>query len=90
MKHLIVGDIHGKVWLTAAMVEKTYDKIRVARGGWTSKYIPELLERCYYDLVTEEIWNAVKELKSPTVNFRTLRAISIQKIKTTMPEVFNG
>lgn len=77
-------------WLTAAMVEKTYDKIRVARGGWTSKYIPELLERCYYDLVTEEIWNAVKELKSPTVNFRTLRAISIQKIKTTMPEVFNG
>lgn len=75
-------------WLSEALVRKTFDGIRISRDGWTSKYIPELLERCYYELVNEELWNALKSLKNPTVNFKTLKHLSFAKVKQTLPEVF--
>lgn len=75
-------------WLTEALVEKTYQKIRLDANGWTSKYIPRLLDTCYYELVNEELWNALKELKNPTVNFKTLKALCINKVKQTKKELF--
>lgn len=75
-------------YLTDGLVHKTYAKVQVLHDGWTSKYIPELLERCYYDLVNEELWNALKDLKNPTINFKTLKYLSFAKVKTILPEVF--
>jgi hypothetical protein len=75
-------------WLSEALVQKTFDKIRVSHDGWTSKFIPELLNRCYYELVNEELWNAVRDLKDPTVNFKTLKHFTFAKVKTTMKELF--
>jgi hypothetical protein len=73
-------------YCTEALIQKTHAKIAV--DGWSSKQIPQLLETVYYDLIKEETYEFLKKFKNPTVNFRTLKAFVIQKIKTTMPEVF--
>lgn len=70
------------------LVDKTYAKIVNECDGWSSKYIPRLLNTVYHDLVTEEIWDAVKTLKNPTVNFKTLNTLAIMKVKELRPELF--
>ena len=69
-------------------VNKVYAKIVNDIGGWNSKCIPQLLSTVYYDLVNEELWNIIKKLKNPTINFKTLHCIVIIKIKSIMPELF--
>ncbi len=76
------------VALDKHLVEKTYAKIVNDRGGWTSKNIPELLERVYYDIIKEELYDALKETKVQRLNFKTLRAMTIMRIKQMKPEVF--
>jgi len=75
-------------YVTPALVEKTFAKIQTEKDGWTSKFIPELLNRVYYDLITEESWNIVKDFKKPTVNFKTLTAFTTNRIKEVKPELF--
>lgn len=75
--------------MTDHFVNKTYDKIRVERGGWSSKCIPELFGRCYYDIIKEELWDSLKEIDYGTINFKTLKALMIRKIKELKPEIFS-
>lgn len=75
-------------WLTESLITKTYDKIRVANEGWSSRNIPELLDRCFYELVNEELWNSLKDIGLKTVNFKTLKHLATAKVKLTLPEVF--
>lgn len=75
--------------VTAHLVTKTLDKIRLENEGWSSKNIPELLNRVFYDVVREELWDCLKEIEFGTVNFKTLKAVTIQKIKTLRPEIFS-
>ena len=75
-------------YVTSALVNKVFAKIVNEHQGWNSKYIPRLLQTVYYDLVNEEIWNAVKKLKSPTINFRTLATLCTLKTKQHKPELF--
>jgi len=75
-------------YCTTAFIEKEYEKIRTENGGWTSKYIPMLLGRVFYNLITEESWNFVKEFNLPTVNFKTLNTVVIRKIKQVMVNLF--
>ena len=75
-------------YVTKALVDKTFAKINVARDGWKSQYIPELLNRVFHDLVTEETWHFVKEHKNPRVDFKTLNHFTVGKIKEHLPEVF--
>lgn len=70
------------------LINKTYDKIRIEKEGFSSKNIPELLNRVYHDLVSEEIWDIVKKNKNPTINFKTLYTLTIRKIKALKPELF--
>ena len=70
------------------LVNKTYAKIVTEEGGWSSKYIPRLLATVYYDLVTEELWNALKKHKQPTIHFKILNNLTIQKIKQLRPDIF--
>lgn len=76
-------------YVTPTLVDKTFAKIKTEKDGWTSKYIPELLNRVYYDLITEESWNIVKDFKKPTINFKTLTAFTTNKIKEVKPELFS-
>lgn len=70
------------------LVDKVYSKIVNEMEGWGSRYIQRLLQTVFYDLVNEEIWNAVKKLKNPTINFKTLNTLTILKIKELRPELF--
>lgn len=91
-----VPDLNGKKmaeeeivdkWCTEALIEKEYAKI--ASDGWSSKKIPQLLGVVYHALITEEIWNILKDLKSPTINFKTLNHLVIGKIKEVKKDLFS-
>jgi len=73
-------------FLTKALVKKTFEKIR--QDGWSSKKIPQLLGTVWHDLINEEIWNIVKKMKCPTINFKTLQYKTNIKIKEVIPEIF--
>jgi len=75
-------------YVSKHLVDKVYAKIVNEEEGWSSKYIPRLLSTVYYDLVKEELWDAVKRLKNPTINFKTLNTLAVMKIKQVRPELF--
>lgn len=76
-------------YCTEAFIEKEYSKIVNEQQGWQSKYIPMLLGRVFSELIKEESWNIVKEFKYPKINFKTLNALVIQKIKQVKREIFS-
>lgn len=76
-------------FVTTHLIDKTYDKIRTEREGFNSRDIAELLGRVYHDLVSEEIWEIVKQNKNPTIHFRTLNTLTIRKIKELRSEIFS-
>lgn len=75
-------------YVSPALVNKTHSKIVNEMEGWSSKYIPRLLQTTYYELVKEESWNFVKEFKQPSINFKTLQHLTIQQVKKHKPELF--
>lgn len=75
-------------YVTQALVDKVVAKITNEMEGWSSKYIPRLLHTVYYDLVTEDSWNFVKEFKNPKVDFKVLSHYTTAKIKQIKPELF--
>lgn len=74
--------------VTQHLVNKVYAKIVNESQGWNSKYIPRLLQTVWYDLIQEELWDMIKQLKNPTINFKTLNTLTILKIKELRPELF--
>lgn len=74
-------------FVTRSFCEKEWVKIKET-DGWSSKMIPQLLGRIYYELVREECWNFVKKHNNPTINFKRLNTVVIMKVKTELPEVF--
>ena len=75
-------------YVTQALVDKVHAKIVNEMDGWSSKYIPRLIHTVYYDLVTEETWNFVKEFKNPKVDFKVLSHYVTAKIKELKKELF--
>jgi len=75
-------------YVTSAVIDKVEAKIVSECDGWSSKYIPRLLQTVFYDLVREEAWSFVKEHKNPTINFKTLNSLVIQKVKDVKPQLF--
>lgn len=74
--------------VSSALVEKEFAKIVTERGGWNNKYIPELLSKVWYCLITEEMWDIVKEHKNPTINFKILNKLVINRIKEVKSDIF--
>lgn len=75
-------------YCTAAFIEKEYSKILNETGEWDNRKIPMLLGRVFSELVKEETWNIIKKYKNPTVNYKTLNALVINKIKTVKSDIF--
>lgn len=73
---------------TDEFVKKEYAKIVADKGGWSSKYIPELLGRVYHEFVAENIWAMIKHKKNLVINFNVLQRMVIARIKQALPEVF--
>ena len=75
-------------YCTAAFIEKEYSKILNETGEWDNRKIPMLLGRVFSELVKEETWNIIKKYKNPTINYKTLNAPVINKIKTVKSDIF--
>lgn len=75
-------------YCTAAFIEKEYSKILNETGEWDNRKIPMLLGRVFSELVKEETWNIIKKYKNPTINYKTLNALVINKIKTIKSDIF--
>lgn len=75
-------------YCTTAMIDKEYAKIISEVGAWSSKLIPRLLNTVFYTLVSEESWNYVKEFNFPKINYKTLQALTIAKIKNEKRDIF--
>jgi hypothetical protein len=75
-------------YITKEFIEKEFAKIVNEMEGWTSKYIARLLSTVFYELVNEEMWNIIKKMKNPIINFKTLNIITIMKIKELKPSIF--
>ena len=73
-------------YVTRTLVEKELAKIDI--NGWTGRDIPKLLNTVYYCLIKEESWNFVKELKNPTINYKTLFSLTVAKVKELIPDRF--
>ncbi len=74
---------------TEAFIEKEYVKLVHEKGGWNSRYIPELFGRVFHELVRENIWSMVKQFKNPKIDFKTLNVLMINKIKDVKKEIFH-
>jgi hypothetical protein len=86
-KKLIEEEIASK-FVTCALVDKEFAKIKVSEDGWSSKMIPRLLNTVYYSVVKEEAWDFVKEHKNPTIDFKRLQHFVFNQVKTKKPELF--
>ena len=75
-------------YITKAFVEKEKSKIELENGGWSPRYIPKLLGRMYYELINEDIWDAVKLFKNPTIDFAKLYKFVAISAKSVTDDVF--
>ena len=75
-------------FVTPHIVEKVIAKIRNDEGSFSAKHIPRLLSTTYHDLITEELWEAIKKHKNPRIDFKTLHRFSVLRVKSIKPELF--
>jgi len=74
-------------FVTPGRVTKIKEKMR-EDGPLSSKRIPELLNRTWHDLITEEMWNIVMKFKRATIDFGRLNQFCVQRVKELTPEMF--
>ena len=75
-------------FITPHLVEKVIAKIRTEEGMFSAKHIPRLLQTVFHDLVTEELWEAVKKHKHPKIDFKLLNQFAVKQTKTLTPALF--
>jgi hypothetical protein len=85
-KKMVEEEIAEK-YVTLAFCEKEFSKIESV-DGWSSKFIPKLLNVIFYEIVKEESWNFVKENRNPTINFKTLQHFVFSKVREKLPKLF--
>jgi len=87
--HLTEDEIATEV--TKELVDKTVAKILVAEDTdrWDRKtMIPRLIETVYHDVITEKLYDKLKKLKLPTVNFKLLKWSISRAIRENGEEYF--
>lgn len=86
--HDIEADIVEK-FVTSNLIEKEYAKLINDNPDIERKrLIPMLLGTVWHVLIEEEMWNIVKKYKNPTVNFKILNNMVINKIKQVKVDLF--
>lgn len=73
---------------TASLIKKEHAKIVCETGEWSNRLIPQLLGRIFHAVVTEELWDCLKDIKHGQVNFKELQQLCILKVKEIMPQLF--
>jgi hypothetical protein len=64
--------------------------ITQAQTVWKTEMIPQLLNLCWYDFISEEIFEVIDYFKEPVIDFRALRRAVAQRIKEIKPHLFKG
>jgi hypothetical protein len=79
-------------YCTEAFIKKEYNKmlLELENEGkqWSNKYIGKLLHQIHFELINEEAVNFVFKYKHPIINFRKVGALTTEKVKETLPELF--
>lgn len=75
-------------YVTQVVVDKEYEKIKVAENGWKSVFIPRLLNVVFYTLITEESWHFIKQYKNPKIDFKRLQTMTFAKVKELRTDIF--
>jgi hypothetical protein len=75
-------------FLTKHDVDKIIAKIRIEKGQFGARDIPQLLGTAFHELVTENLWEAVKKHRNPKIDFKTLNHCAIARVKHLLPELF--
>ena len=76
-----------ETYVTAGRIQKVLDKMTEA-DPWSSRRIPELFNRVWNDLITDEMWNIIKKHKNPTIDFKQFHNAVVRQVKATKPELF--
>jgi len=74
--------------LTEAFVMKEFNKIKLEKDGWNNKYIPMLFGKVWYEFINDNVWDILKKYKNPTIDFKNLHAMIINKTKQFLKEIF--
>ena len=75
-------------FVTVHLVEKVIAKIRSNEGTFTAKHIPRLLHTVFHDVITEELWEAIKRHKNPKIDFKLLNQFITKQTKEITPNIF--
>lgn len=75
-------------YITPVSIDKIIAKIRNDEGSFQSKHIPRLLSQSFHELVTEELWQILKQYKNPKIDFKTLNHFVIARVKQLQPALF--
>lgn len=76
-------------YITNFVVEKEFSKILNEDPEiQKEKLIPKLINLVYYTLITEEMWNVVKDFKKPVIDLKALLQETREIIKEAKPELF--
>lgn len=73
-------------FITTEFVAKEFAKIAV--DGWNSKLIGKFLGTVWHTFITEEIFNILRKFHNPKIDFGLLHALTIERIKFLLPNVF--
>jgi hypothetical protein len=76
-------------YCTEVFIRKEFAKLNMQTGGWCNKNIPRLFNTIFHELVVECTWNFVKNNNMPVINFRVLRYLCQEKIKSTLSDFFS-
>ena len=88
-ERLLVEKEIAEMYVTEHLIDKVKSKIESEEGGWSTKFIPRLLQTVYYDLVREDMWDIIKKFKYPTISFKLLNRYATNQIKTIKPDIFS-
>lgn len=88
--NVVMQPIEAKIiaaFVTPWGIVKLKEKMRET-GPLTSRRIPELLNRAWHELITEEMWNILKKFKRAKIDFGKLNQLCVQRVKELTPELF--
>ena len=74
-------------YLTKSLVLKEHAKLATECLS-NKNLIPRLLETVFKTLIDEEGYNFVKKLKYPSIDFKLLKKLCVEQIKSYLPELF--
>lgn len=76
-------------YITVARIEKIMNKLQpLIDKKLDMEHIPRVMETVYHDMLTEEVWEIAKKVKS--LNFDNLKRISNKKTKQVYVDILNN